>query len=72
MKNIMIGIKSLFIPIIMLCLSANAQHIIILNGTTTAGKSSIAFDLKTLLEAQSTAVEVLAIDTFIVPKIQWH
>lgn len=71
MKNIIIGIKSLFIPIIILCLSVHAQHIIILNGTTTAGKSSVALDLKALLEAQSTAVEIFAIDTFMVPKIQW-
>lgn len=49
----------------------NGQQIIFLNGTTTAGKSSIASLLKERLEEKSQAVEVLAIDTFIVPKIQW-
>ncbi len=47
----------------------NSQQIVFLNGTTTSGKSSIATELKKLLEAQSLSVEVLSIDSFIVPKI---
>jgi len=47
------------------------QRIIFLNGTTTAGKSTIAEKIKERLEAQSLPVEVLAIDTFLVPKVQW-
>lgn len=48
-----------------------SQKIIFLNGTTTAGKSFIAAELKARLEARSLSVEVLAIDTFLVPKVQW-
>lgn len=47
------------------------QHIIVLNGTTTAGKSTIAAKIKERLERQSFFVEVLAIDNFMVPKVQW-
>lgn len=47
------------------------QRIIVLNGTTTAGKSTIAAKIKERLEGQSFSVEVLAIDTFMVPKVQW-
>lgn len=46
------------------------QRVIVLNGTTTAGKSTIAAKIKERLEAQSLSVEVLAIDTFMVPKVQ--
>jgi hypothetical protein len=52
-------------------MSLKEQHIIFLNGTTTAGKTTIAAELKNQLEAQSFAVEVLAIDSFVVPKVQW-
>ena len=47
------------------------QRIIVLNGTTTAGKTSIASELKKQLEDQSYRVEILEIDKFLVPKVQW-
>ncbi len=46
-------------------------HIILLNGTTTAGKTSIAGELKKQLETQILPVEVLALDTFCTPKVLW-
>jgi len=49
----------------------NSQQIIFLNGTTTAGKSSIVQHLEKLLKAQSLSVEILSIDTFVIPKVQW-
>src|SRR5204862_657618 len=49
----------------------NEQHIIFLNGTTTAGKSSIALELKSRLEEQALSVDICSIDTFLVPKVQW-
>lgn len=52
-------------------LISNKSHIIFLNGTTTAGKSSIALELKARLEKQSLPVDILALDAFVVPKIQW-
>src|SRR5690348_7271284 len=50
----------------------SVQQIILLNGTTTAGKTSIALQFKDLLEAKSLPVEVLAIDDFMIPKVQWR
>jgi chloramphenicol 3-O-phosphotransferase len=47
------------------------NQIIILNGTTTAGKSSATCELKRQLEARSLSVEVFTIDDIFVPKIQW-
>jgi chloramphenicol 3-O-phosphotransferase len=51
---------------------SEGKHIIFLNGTTTAGKSSIASKLKEQLEAQSLRVEVLAIDDFMGPKVLYE
>lgn len=50
--------------------SLEQQRIVVLNGTTTAGKSSTALELKKRLEKELFSVEVLAIDTFMVPKVQ--
>ena len=48
-----------------------SQQIIFLNGTTTAGKSSIALSLAEKLKTQLLPIEILSIDSFVVPKVQW-
>ncbi len=44
-----------------------------LNGTTTAGKTSIALELAKRLECgkKESSLKILAIDTYLVPKVQW-
>lgn len=64
-------VKFLFIAMLVSCSSINAQQgqIIVLNGTTTAGKTSTASELKKMLEAQLLEVEVFGIDSFMIWKV---
>ena len=48
----------------------NSKRIVFLNGLTTSGKSTIAEKLAATFKEQSVPVEVFALDTFMVPKVQ--
>lgn len=71
MKHYGISLLVFFINVCSAMDIAPSGQIIFLNGTTTSGKSSIALELKNRLERESLPVEILAIDDFMVPKVQW-